>query len=250
VGRTDEHRAALRALPPGAWEGYLAEHSGLPGPRGNLELAAAVAEEAPAPVLRRYASSPDEYLAACGAFGLGRLLAEGDETAEGELRALAQDSRWRVREGVAMGLQRLGDADPERLEELARAWAGDDALTVLRAAVAGLCEPRLLSHRSTASAALDVLDQVTAHLAAVPGDRRRGNESFRVLRQGLGYCWSVAVAAAPDEGFARLDRWAASEDRDVRWVIRENLRKARLRRAGADRWAALSDRMSGSAGRG
>jgi hypothetical protein len=250
VGRTEQHRAALRTLPPGAWDAYLAERSGLPGPRGNLELAAAVAEEAPAALLRRYARSPDEYLALCGAFGLGRLLAEGDETAERELRELAQDPRWRVREGVAMGLQRLGDENPGHLERVALAWAGNDALAVRRAAVAGLCEPRLLARPSTAGTALDVLDEVTAALAAVPGDRRRGNEPFRVLRQALGYCWSVAVAAVPDQGFDRLERWAGSEDRDVCWVIRENLKKARLRRAGIGRWEALTRRLDGSIGHG
>jgi len=39
------------------------------------------------------------------------------------LPADAWDGRWRVREGVAMGLQRLGDTDPRRLLALARAWA-------------------------------------------------------------------------------------------------------------------------------
>ena len=41
--KVDEHRAALRALQD--WEPYLLDHSGLPGPRANLELIAAVADE-------------------------------------------------------------------------------------------------------------------------------------------------------------------------------------------------------------
>ena len=61
----------------------------------------------------------------------------------------------------------------------------------------------------------------------------------RVLRKALGYCWSVAVAALPGPGFDRLARWAASDDPDVRWVVRENLKKARLTRADAGRVAAL-----------
>ena len=36
-----------------------------------------------------------------------------------ELERLAGDVRWRVREGVAMGLQRLGDTDLPRLRTLA-----------------------------------------------------------------------------------------------------------------------------------
>ena len=92
MGRFEEHRAALRALPAGDWDAYLAAGSGLPGPRANLELARAVAEEAPPATVRRYAAR-DEYLALCGAAGLGRLLAEGDPRAAGErwarLRRLA-----------------------------------------------------------------------------------------------------------------------------------------------------------------
>jgi hypothetical protein len=66
-------------------------------------------------------------------------------------------------------------------------------------------------------------------------DRR--TEPFRVLRKGLGYCWSVAVVAVPDDGKARMERWLASDDPDVRWVMRENLRKARLKRLDPE-WVA------------
>jgi hypothetical protein len=60
-----------------------------------------------------------------------------------------------------------------------------------------------------------------------------------VLRQALGYCWSVAIAASPDEGFRLFERWATIEDADVRWVVRENLKKKRLARADQDRCRKL-----------
>lgn len=52
---------------------------------------------------------------------------------------------------------------------------------------------------------------------------------MRTLRQGLGYCWSVAVAGDPVTG---LEAFAALDvtDPDVAWVVRENRKKARLRR--------------------
>ena len=46
AGRREQYRAELRALRNADWAPYLREHSGLPGPRANLELASAVAEEA------------------------------------------------------------------------------------------------------------------------------------------------------------------------------------------------------------
>jgi len=39
------------------------------------------------------------------------------------------------------------------------------------------------------------------------------------------------AAAAPQPGFALLRRWAAVADRDVAWIVRSNLGKARLARA-------------------
>jgi hypothetical protein len=236
-----DHRIALQALPVADWDDYLTEHSGLPGPRANLELIFAVAEEATPAMLHRYAASEDEYFAACGAVGLGRLLAEGDRTVAADLRRLADHPRWRVREGAAMGLQRLGDADSDRMCRIVREWAGAESLYVRRAAIAGICEPRLLVDRATALTALDVLDQVTGSLAAVPAADRRGSDPFRVLRLGLGYCWSVAVAALPDEGFPRLERWATDADRDVRWVIRTNLQKKRLPAADPVRYRRLCE---------
>lgn len=229
----DGYARTLLALPEEEWEPYLAAHSGLPGPRGNLELLAAVGDLASADDLRRWATSADEYLAACGTAGLGRLLVEGDDV-EPLLRTLAADARWRVREAVAMALQRLGDADLDRLLRLTEAWA-DRGPLVQRAAVAGLCEPRLLRTDTGSRAALRLVDRVTAALAAVPSARRRDDE-VRTLRKALGYCWSVAVAAAPATGFPLLAGWASSDDADVRWVVRQNTTKARLVRADAE-WA-------------
>jgi hypothetical protein len=43
-----------------------------------------------------------------------------------------------------------------------------------------------------------------------------------------GYCWSVAVAAAPVAGLPRFQALAARDDPDVAWIVRENSKKARL----------------------
>ncbi|MDQ6772590.1 MAG: hypothetical protein M3024_06335 [Candidatus Dormibacteraeota bacterium] len=105
------HAYALRLAAASYVEEVLRADSGLPGPRANLELAQAAADVLDAATLRRLAGSDDEYLALCGAVGLGRLVAAGDRSHLNRLGELASDPRWRVREGVAMGLQRLGAAD-------------------------------------------------------------------------------------------------------------------------------------------
>ena len=226
----DDYRAVLRTLDEKEWPGYLTDHSGLPGPRGNIELGQAVADEASPEGLDALIATDDEYLVFCGVVGLGRLLAERQADAVVQrLRSHAGDPRWRVREAVAMALQRLGDRDLPRLLGLAAEWAADENPLVQRAAAAGLCEPRLLQSPEAASAAVDVCDRATRALAALPLETRR-DEDVRVLRKGLGYCWSVAVAADPAHGLPRFQALASSADPDVAWIVRENSRKARLAR--------------------
>lgn len=228
--RVDDYRAVLRTLAEEEWPGYLTDHSGLPGPRGNIELAHAVADEASPECLDALVATDDEYLLFCGVVGLGRLLAERQaDTVVQRLRSHAGDPRWRVREAVAMALQRLGDRDLPRLLDLAAEWAADENPLVQRAAAAGLCEPRLLRSPDAASAAVDVCDRATRALAALPLETRR-EEDVRVLRKGLGYCWSVAVAADPAHGLPRFRALASFPDPDVAWIVRENSRKARLAR--------------------
>jgi hypothetical protein len=239
VSRVEEYRATLRTLDPADWPGFLTEHSGLPGPRGNIELGQAVAEEADPATVDALIATDDEYLVFCGVVGLGRLLADdGDDGGDGgddssrlreRLHGHARDERWRVREAVAMAVQRLGDADPARLVELVGDWAGDPDPLVQRAAVAGVCEPRLLRTPAVAAAAIESCERVTASLAARPSSGRR-EKPVRTLRQALGYCWSVAVAADPEHGMPRFLALSASPDPDVAWVVRENRRKARLAR--------------------
>ena len=226
--RVDEYRSRLRTLGTTSWSSYLSANSGLPGPRGNIELGKAVAEEADEPLVDSLIATDDEYLVFCGVVGLGRLLADGpDDTLRERLRGHAADRRWRVREAVAMALQRLGDADPQRMVDVVTDWAGDEDPLVQRAAVAGICEPRLLSSPEVARVAVDTCERVTASLAARPLEQRR-EPSVRTLRQALGYCWSVAVAADPARGLPRFLALSGSTDPDVAWIMYNNRGKARL----------------------
>lgn len=233
MSKTDEYRAKLRTLDN--WDSYLLQESGLPGPRGNLELAQVVADEGDRELFRRYTAytadrasvnSPYEFLAFCGVVGLGRLLAEGDTRVLKALRIHASDPRWRIREAVAMALQRLGDKDMGQLIAAMREWSQGAPLEQ-RAAAAGLCEPRLLGRAKHVRAVLQILDKITATLEHA---HDRTSEDYVALRKGLGYCWSVAVAALPKEGKAFMEKWLVTANKDIQWVMRENLKKNRLAR--------------------
>ena len=274
----ETYRAALAALPAADWEPYLLAHSNLPGPRGNLELAAAAADLGDEAQFRRWAGlSPDLapentpacFLAFCGVVGLGAMMAQGAGRGEAfrhelavatdipseaglsvtagpagnasplpTLRTLASDPRWRIREAVAMALQRWGDADMAGLLAAMTDWAAGNPLEQ-RAAAAALCEPRLLRKPQHAAAVLHILDEITA---SIPQISERKTDAFKTLRQGLGYCWSVAVAALPETGEPLMEHWLVSPDPDIRWIMRENLKKNRLVQMDAawvTQWRAL-----------
>ncbi|HEY0187501.1 MAG TPA: HEAT repeat domain-containing protein [Cellulomonas sp.] len=236
-----DHRTVLRALPWPEVRPYLTAGSGLPGPRANLELMAAAADVLPDDLLRGLADEPDDYLRCCGTLGAARLLLEASNdpaapdagspaaALEHLLHARAADPSWRVREATAMSLQRVGDSDPVRLRRLVDAWVADPDPLVRRAAIAGVCEPRLLADPATARAALDACARATTSIEVLPAPDRR-DPDVRTLRQALGYCWSVAVAGVPEEGMAPFLALGASADPDVGWIDRENRKKNRLRR--------------------
>lgn len=217
------------------WDEYLMQESGLPGPRGNLELMQAVAEAGSEEVFLHLISftpdkapvnTPEEFLACCGTIGLGRLISEGQPKYLKHLRSLASDPRWRTREAVAMALQLYGDTHMDKLIDEMKQWAEGNSFEK-RAAAAALCEPRLLKDKEQVLQVLEILDGITESIAGIT-DRK--DEGFIALRKGLAYCWSVAIVYNKDEGKKLFESWTASQDKDIKWIIKENLKKDRLKR--------------------
>jgi hypothetical protein len=207
---------------------YLTVNSGLPGPRGNLELLAASGELLPLEHGERLRAEANEYLRCCGVLVLPRQLGDDPAGVTLLLTRAAADHSWRVREAVAMAAQRIGDDDFDALLALVDQWLeGPDPL-VQRAAVAAICEPRLLHSEKAAAQAIRACSRATLYLLTLGSEQRRQADA-RTLRQALGYCWSVAVAADPAAGlpaFLDLDE----TDVDLGWIVRTNRTKARLRR--------------------
>ncbi len=236
----ETYRTHLRILDN--WDDYLRQESRLPGPRANLELLAAVIEEGDrhrfkhllaldaAFPHRAPPNTPDEFLTVCAVAGLGKLVTQGESEWLPELRRNAADGRWRVREAAAIALQRWGDGDMDALVAEMAAWSRDGWL-VQRAVVAALAEPRLLRDASHAPAVIAIFDAVTQSTIDAASSTRR-NPDYGVLRQALGYGWSVLVACRPDDARQPFERWLAAaertRDKDLLWMARQNLKKNRL----------------------
>jgi hypothetical protein len=233
-----EYRHTLRSLQD--WVPFLMANSGLPGPRGNLELANAVAEEGNEKQFNHFLTyhaqenTPEVFVVFCGVVGLGKLAAHQPGLFI-RLREYAADPRWRIREAVATGLQLTGDQDTDMLLREMKTWA-KGTWWEKRAAAAALAEPRLLKNPKHAEQALQVLDKITKTMETNENSR---DDAFQVLRKAMGYCWSVAVVALPELGKPMLEKWLNSLDKDIRWVMKENLKKNRLAKMDVD-WVESS----------
>ncbi len=217
------------------WDEYLMQESALPGPRGNLELIKAVAEVGEEKTFLHLLSfTPDkapvntqqEFLACCGTVGLGKLVEEGKVKYLEKLRVLASDPRWRTRESVAMALQMYGEGHMEELTIEMGKWAKGNSYEK-RAVAAALCEPKLLKHKEQASRVLQILDNITYSIKEI---QDRKDEGFKALKKGMAYCWSVAIVGYPDEGKQIFEKWISCTDKDIKWIIKENLKKQRLKK--------------------
>ncbi|MCD4684403.1 MAG: hypothetical protein K8S97_00515 [Anaerolineae bacterium] len=241
-----------------ALEDYLIDHSALPGRRANLELVAAFADEVTAlcdgssmslnrsyvmlhwllwQLMNRhppavYGADPDSPLQMpefCGVVGFGAWAVVFQHIEAGVMTLLehARSPLWRIREGVAFGLQRMLAGNWRSTIRRLQRCAVDVSALEWRGIVAGLAEPSLLVERAHALDALDLHYRALIYLRTRAENVRR-EDDVRVLRKALGYTVSVAVAAAPEPGFAQLRAWALWDDSDVAWVIRENVKQKRL----------------------
>lgn len=227
MSKIEEYKHTLLSLEN--WIPFLKKNSGLPGPRGNLELAYAVAETGNQRHFEHFLTSDgpenssEVFVLFCGIVGLGKLAANRPKLFDC-VRPYASDPRWRIREAVPTGLQLAGDQDMDLLVREMRKWIKGNWYEK-RAATATLAEPRLLKQAKHVKQVLDIMDRITKSMET---DEMSKDESYKVLRQGMGYCWSVAVAALPEDGKSLMESWLDNEDKDIRWVMKENLKKNRL----------------------
>nr|MDO8079415.1 hypothetical protein [Candidatus Freyarchaeota archaeon] len=226
---------------------FIILNSNLPGPRGNLELAAEFAELVEEYFVKdserlwnlclklmRFSSdeapvnNPKEFLAFCGAFAIGAIGSVSSDFFEDalfRLRELSNDPRWRVREGVAMGLQKLIERQSQKTLKELDGWIAKDNWLTMRAVVAGVAEPALLRNEQNARWALELHKKIFAQVLAT---KDRKSEGFKKLKHALGYSISVVIYAIPKEGFGYVYQLIDSQDSDILWIINSTMLNLRL----------------------
>jgi hypothetical protein len=130
-----------------------------------------------------------------------------------------------MREAVPMSLTRLiFNRSRDTLQAL-ETWTIDGSLLELRSVAAGVADPALLKDREIVTIALDLHKNIFKRVLET---EVRKTENFRVLKKALGYTLSVVVKANPQPGFAYMVYLVNTQDRDVQWILKENLKKNRL----------------------
>ncbi|MFX0163184.1 MAG: hypothetical protein ACFE68_07655 [Candidatus Hodarchaeota archaeon] len=241
---------------------YLVSNSNLPGRRANLELGQAFVEvvedyfgkdperlwslclklievssdEAPV-------NYPREFLPFCGVWaigGVGSVSSDFFQKALARLKELANDPRWRLREAVAFGIQKLIGREGEKTLRELEGWIVEGNWLEMRAVAAGVAEPGLLSNKKVALQGLVLHKKIFDQIIAT---EERKSETFKKLKQALGYSLSVVVCAVPKEGFEYMYQLLDSKDPDVLWIVKENLKKNRLKKSFPDYVASIKESL-------
>lgn len=269
MSKRETYAAKLEKLvgDAGRLEAFLLKNSGLPGRRANIELAAAFADTVARAgaddecwaMLKGWAAlsyheastnSRAEFLPFAAVQALGGLYCASDDATREDifaaLRAAARSERWRTREAAAFAFQRIGESDFGLLRELFSEWLERSSRLERRAILASLAHPPVLDGPGGALAAEFALEVAGVVLEGVRKLTKAGrsDEEFRALSKGLGYAISVFVAAAPEEGFRFLRKWAEADDVDVKKIVAANIRKSRLAKHFPEQCAEVGEILS------
>jgi hypothetical protein len=210
-------------------EQFVVENSNLPGPRANLELAFALSEVfenmgvlakwAEIEVDRADDNDPRSFLPFCSAVCLGSLYTKTkDEEIVRILKKMANDDRWRIREAVAFGFQRIGEDNLSELKRIFSEWIEKSNNREKRAILVSLAHPKILD-RDKSLVRFEFLEKVFKNMER--------DDDFEILKKGLEFTLSVYTAANPEYGFSFMEKWIG-KDKVIDDIIKANLKKNRL----------------------
>ena len=215
---------------------YLLRYSNLPGPRANLTLAFTLGElfleswsqnkVKLSYCLDKWAQSMDQYLLLCRNIVLGFILSEYDSDLFAEVLYNENfNPKWRPREAVTLGLQRTLDKRPDYVVKLLDKWNTSCEPIVLRNTLMILAEPKILQQKPELR---DVLrDYIHESINFVKEKRLNKKEDIKLLRKSLHFVPSVA-AMNDERILSDLSTWAGSECKDLKSIVKSNLKKKRF----------------------
>lgn len=219
----------------------LTRKSGLPGPRPNFSLAAAVAEQIAthgrkgnALVRELCAMDEDrapadtsrEFLPVCGALALSaRWKANVDRAgAMAALQAMSEDNRRLVREAVVLALRAIASTGDESFLDSLSAWT--DGYLQAVAVLDALSDRHVLDRLTKPEPVLARMDEAFRLAEGAPRAHQR-SQGYRVLVKVLGEAPAMVMSRFPDAVAAWLEERAATKSTDLRESIERGIERAR-----------------------
>lgn len=231
-------------------EKYLTENSNLPGRRANLELANAFADyfqnkniskefwellcklnninslEAPT-------DTPAEFLPFSAVQAFGSIYLYVDEEKQkyilNTFKNAMNDSRWRMREAIAMSFQRIAEKDFDVIKNLFSDLFNESNFLEKRTIIAALAHPPILDNKDTVLFSLKLSEEVLDNILSST-EAELKTEDFTILSKGMEYSVSVFVEKLPEEGFDLLKKFATTDNKKIKKILKSNLGKARLKK--------------------
>jgi len=237
---------------PGSLTEFLIANSGLPGPRGNLTLAAeasrliamdwATKKRILKGLIIGWSASGDEYLMFVAHSAIGHVLSGNPEEMEWAVPILYEANfspLWRAREGVTFALEALLEDRVDLALSLIDEWCKRRDPIVVRNSIVALAHPTQLRRNHAQLDALERYNGIGMEIVAKaidPGD------DVKMLAKSLGF--TISVAAEADEGYLdEFEKWIDGNVKTWRSIIKKNLTKARIAKKYPARIKALFKRL-------
>lgn len=229
---------------------FMITNSNLPGRRANLELSYAFADCFQSinisdihwhllnkwisiSVLEAPVDDPKEFLPFSAIQALGSLHTLSDtiqkENITNTIKNSANDTRWRIREAVAMAFQRIAENNFAIINEIFSDWINNSSLLEKRAIIATLAHPPILNDDNNVLFCLDITEKILTHIIVLDTNIRK-TEEYKALKKGLEYTISVFVEKLPEQGFDLLLNWAQNDNIHIKKIIKQNIGKSRLKK--------------------
>lgn len=243
-------------------ENYLLEHSNMPGRMANITLVSVVADIMGSdttiasswyPTLSEWfrrettGDDPETLLVLCAVESFGAIYNQKNGQSLIELEHYfvdaLNDGRWRVREIVTETYKRIGINSYTDLEILFN-WILQGALTPLemRGLLATVAHPDILKTTEQLNYAQMMMERAFDYYLNFDATTYSKEDKI-VLKKGLSFAPSVIISKNPEQGFAFFEELIEKNEKQLKPILKNNLKKKRVESVDSEKVAELLNRL-------
>jgi len=237
---------------------YLIENSNLPGRMANLNLISTVADifESNGEISKLWYSTLNTWfdikidgnspqtmlvLTALESFGsmYNHVSKKNQLLIEKKMKDSLNDERWRVREIVTESYKRIGLLSYKKLIDLFENILSNKPTPLeIRGILATVAHPELLVSKEQLDFSQKILELSFNYYLNFDNNKFSKEEKV-VLKKGLSFAPSVIVSKNPHTGFLYFEGLIENNNKEIKIIIKTNLKKKRLENTYPDKVEAL-----------